>query len=292
MGFQAGFAQSKVEDFLTPSDSLNIQRRNGVVISESVLAVGSLAALSQVWYDDYEKSDFHFINDNAQWLQMDKAGHVFSAYHMGRFGYEALAWSGVSEKDRLIYGSTLGFVFLSTVEVFDGFSSEWGASAGDMAANAAGTALFVSQQLWWKEQRIIPKFSFHTTPYASARPQVLGSAVSEQVLKDYNGQTYWLSGNVHSFFKSSKIPKWLNLAFGYGAEGMITGEDRLVNTVFLPESTRFRQYYLSFDVDLSKIETKSHLLKTIFSVFNTIKIPAPTLEISEKGITKFHPIYF
>jgi hypothetical protein len=289
---QVGFAQNSIEDFLKPSDSLNIKRRNAVIISESVLASGALIGLSQVWYDDYEKSDFHFINDNGQWLQMDKAGHVYSSYHLGRFGYETLAWSGLREKDRLIYGSTLGFVFLSAVEVFDGYSSEWGASMGDVAANAAGTALFVSQQLVWKEQRLIPKFSFHATPYASARPDVLGSTVGEQILKDYNGQTYWLSVNVHSFFKESKVPKWFNVAFGYGAEGMITANDSFVNTVFLPEKERFRQFYLSLDVDLSKIETKSHLLKTVFSLFNSIKIPAPTLEINEKGITKFHPIYF
>lgn len=289
---QAGLAQTKTDDFLKPSDSLNGQRRNAVIYTESVLAAGALVGLSQVWYDDYEKADFHFVNDNIQWLQMDKVGHVYSSYHMGRFGYDALAWAGVREKDRLIYGSTLGFVFLSTVEVFDGYSSEWGASWGDVAANAGGTTLFVGQQLLWKEQRITPKFSFHTTPYASARPEVLGETVTEQVLKDYNGQTYWLSVNLHSFMKASKIPKWFNVALGYGAEGMITGEERLVNTVFLPEKERFRQFYLSFDVDLSRIETKSHLLKTIFSVFNTIKIPAPALEINTKGITKFHPVYF
>lgn len=280
------------EDFLKPSDTLNKPRRNGVIYAESGLAAGALIGLGQVWYSDYEKSDFHFVNDNAQWLQMDKAGHVYSAYHLGRFGYEALAWSGVREKDRLLYGSTLGFVFLSTVEIFDGYSAKWGASWGDIAANAGGTALFVSQQLLWKEQRITPKFSFHTTPYASARPEVLGETVPEQLLKDYNGQTYWLSINLHSFAKSSKIPKWLNVAVGYGAEGMVTGNDRFVNTVFLPEQERFRQFYLSLDLDLSKIETKSHLLKTIFSVVNTIKIPAPALEINTKGTTKFHPFYF
>jgi hypothetical protein len=43
------------------------------------------------------------------------------------------------------------------------------------------------------------------------------------MLKDYNGQTYWLSVNLHSFYKGSKIPKWLNLAIGYGANGMLTG---------------------------------------------------------------------
>lgn len=287
-----GFGQAKIDGFLKPSDTLNKPRRTIVIGTESVLAAGALYGLSAVWYDDYEKSGFHFINDNAQWLQVDKAGHVYSSYQMGRFGYEALQWAGVERKDRLIYGSTLGFVFLSAVEIFDGYSSRWGASLGDVGANAAGTALFVSQELLWKEQRIVPKFSFHTTPYASARPEVLGSSVSEQLLKDYNGQTYWLSANVRSFFKSSQFPKWLNVAVGYGAEGMITGNDAFVNTVFLPEDHRFRQYYLSLDVDLSKIETKSHLLKTLFSMVNSIKIPAPALEINEKGITKFHAIYF
>jgi hypothetical protein len=71
-------------------------------------------------------------------------------------------------------------ICLTAVEVLDGFSSEWGASSGDIIANASGTALFVSQELLWKEQRITPKFSFHTT-YAQYRPNVLGSS-PEQML--------------------------------------------------------------------------------------------------------------
>jgi hypothetical protein len=94
-------------------------------------------------------------------------------------------------------------LLLTAVEVLDGFSSEWGASSGDIIANASGTA-FVSQELLWKEQRITPKFSFHTTQYAQYRPNVLGSSLAEQMLKDYNGQTYWLSVNLHSFYKGSK----------------------------------------------------------------------------------------
>ncbi|HCQ11827.1 DUF2279 domain-containing protein [Flavobacterium sp.] len=286
------FSQSSIDSFLKPSDSLNKQRRNGLVISEAVVATGALVALNQLWYADYPKSDFHFINDNDQWLQMDKVGHVYSSYHLGSFGAQALKWSGCDRKSQLIYGSTLGFVFLSAVEVFDGYSSEWGFSLGDFAANAGGTALYVSQELAWKEQRIVPKFSFHTTKYASARPEVLGSSVSEQLFKDYNGQTYWLSANIHSFFKNSKIPKWLNIAVGYGGEGIVTGSDDLVNPIFFPEQQRTRQFYLSFDADLTKIKTNSHILKTIFSVFNTIKIPAPTFEIRSLGDAKFHFLYF
>lgn len=289
---QYSIAQNTIETFLKPSDTLNKKRLNTLISSETAIGAATLIGLNQVWYADYPRSDFHFINDNAEWLQMDKAGHVFSSYHLGSFGANALKWSGASRKSQLIYGSTLGLAFMTTVEVFDGYSANWGASLGDVVANVSGTALYVSQELLWKEQRIVPKFSFHTTPYASARPNVLGNSIPEQVLKDYNGQTYWLSANIHSFAKTSVVPKWLNVAFGYGAEGMITGDDEFVNTVFLPESKRYRQFYLSFDVDLTKIETKSHFVKTILTVFNTIKIPAPTFEIKGLGGTKFHWLYF
>lgn len=290
--FSFGFSQCSLNSFLKSSDTLNKQKRNTVIISEAVLASSALVGLNQLWYADYPKSSFHFINDNNEWLQMDKAGHVFSSYQLGSFGANALKWSGCNRTSQMIYGATAGFVFLSAVEVFDGYSSQWGASSGDIIANASGTTLFISQELLWKEQRIVPKFSFHTTEYASARPNVLGSSFTEQVLKDYNGQTYWLSANLHSFFKQSKIPVWLNLAVGYGAEGMITGKDELVNSVFFSEKQRKRQFYLSFDADLTKIKTKSHVLKTVFSVINTLKIPAPTIEINRFNDVKLHLVYF
>ena len=289
---QITVAQNSIENFLKPSDILNKKRLKTLAISEVAIGSATLIGLNQLWYADYPRSNFHFINDNAEWLQMDKAGNVFSSYHLGSFGANALKWSGASRNSQLIYGSTLGLAFMTTVEVFDGYSKNWGASLVDIAANVSGTALFVSQELLWREQRIVPKFSFHTTPYASARPNVLGNSIQEQILKDYNGQTYWLSANIFSFAKSSKIPKWLNLAFGYGAEGMITANDEFTNTVFLPESKRYRQFYLSLDVDLTKIKTNSHFVRTILTVLNSIKIPAPTIEIKGSGGTKTHFIYF
>lgn len=291
-GIQVLFAQSKIDLFLKPSDTLNVKRQNAVFISQAVVSSATLLALNQLWYKKYAQRNFHFVNDNAQWLQMDKAGHLFSAYHVGRVGAEMLQWSGSDKKTQRVYGATLGFTFLSVVEIMDGFSAEWGASWGDVVANASGTALYIGQDLLWNEQRIIPKFSFHQTVYPTARPSALGKTFNEQILKDYNGQTYWLSANIASFVPNTRIPKWLNLAAGYGAEGMITGDDVLVNTIFFPESERVRQFYLSFDVDLTRIETKNHTLKTIFSLFNTIKFPAPTLEISSKGRFRWHAVYF
>lgn len=290
--FQSILAQNSFDNFFKPSDSLNKKRQNSVFVTEAVLASGALIGLNQLWYADYPKSDFHFINDNSEWMQMDKLGHLYSSYHIGRFGAEALNWSGVSKKNQLIYGASLGFMFLTAVEVMDGFSEEWGASMGDVFANAAGTALYVSQELIWKEQRIIPKFSFHTTEYANYRPDLLGSTMPEQILKDYNGQTYWFSANLYSFSKKSKIPKWLNVALGYGAEGMIGENDAKKNLIFPIKSKKYRQFHLSLDLNLTKINTKSHFLKTVFSVLNTVKIPAPTLEYSPQRGFKFHALYF
>lgn len=289
--FSFGFTQS-INTFLKPSDSLNKSRFKGVVISETALASLALVGLNQLWYSDYPHSNFHTIDDSSEWLQMDKVGHLFSTYHLASFGANSLKWSGADRKSQLLYGSTIGFAFLSVVEVFDGTSSQWGFSWSDMAANATGTTLYVSQELLWNEQRIVPKFSFHTTQYASVRPNVLGNSFSQQILKDYNGQTYWLSANVNSFLKQSKIPKWLNVAVGYGADGMITGRSEINDSFLYPETQRKRQFYLSLDADLTKIYTKSQFLKTIFSIFNLIKIPAPTFEINGLGKVKFHYLYF
>ncbi|MTE25315.1 DUF2279 domain-containing protein [Winogradskyella sp. ZXX205] len=283
------FSQSKLNQFLKPSDTLNKPRRNAVIISESSLATLALIGLDQLWYADYPRSSFKTINDSGEWLQMDKFGHVFSSYQLGRIGANTLNWAGISKKDQLLFGSTLGLGFLTAVEVMDGFSEEWGFSWTDMAANVTGTGLYIGQELLWKEQRILLKYSFHRTDFAKQRPDKLGNGLFEEFLKDYNGQTYWLSANLNSFFKTDYIPNWLNLAFGYGADGMLTGEPN--DPLFLNQN-RTRQYYLSLDIDLTRIKTNSNVLKTIFDVFNVIKVPFPAIELNSEGRLKMHYFYF
>lgn len=282
-------SQSKLNQFLKPSDTLNTARKQSVIITEVSLATIALVGLDKLWYADYPRSSFKTINDSGEWLQMDKIGHVFSSYQLGRLGASTLNWAGANQKEQLVYGATLGFGFLTAIELMDGFSEEWGFSWTDMAANLTGTGLFLGQELLWQEQRILMKYSFHRTDFAQQRPNILGNGFTEEFLKDYNGQTYWLSANINSFFKSESIPNWLNLAFGYGADGMLTGE--AMDSEFLNQN-RKRQYYLSLDIDLSRIKTNSHLLKTIFDVFNVIKIPFPTLELDGDGRIKWHYIYF
>ncbi|WP_333695199.1 DUF2279 domain-containing protein [Flavobacterium sp.] len=286
------FSQSRLDSFLRPADSLNTSRRLGVVVSEATLSTAALVGLHELWYSDYEKSAFQFKDDNNDWFQVDKAGHMYSAYHLGRFSAELFSWAGISKRDQMWYGATYGFAFLTAVEVFDGHSEAWGFSWGDVAANATGTLLYVSQELLWDEQRVVPKFSFHSTRYAAQRPELLGEGFGERLIKDYNGQTYWLSVNLHSFAKESRIPKWLNVALGYGATGMLSATAQSNSPILEHVPVRTRQFYLSLDIDLTRIETQSAFLRTLFSVFNTLKIPAPAFEINGLGQTKWHAIYF
>lgn len=286
------FGQTRLDTFLKPSDSISSPRLKLVVASQVVGYTAALVLLHQSWYKDYPQSDFHFINDASHWNQMDKMGHGFAAYHLASFNSMTLRWAGVTSETSRWVGVGTSLAFMTGIELMDGHSKEWGFSWADISANSAGAMLYIGQELLWEEQRIIPKFSFSPTPYAGARSNVLGNSIAEQVFKDYNGQTYWLSSNVASFFESKSIPKWLNVAVGYGSTGMLTAKDKITNLVFLPDDVRTRRFYLSLDVDLTKIQTNSNVLKSIFNGINVLKIPAPTLEISGQGKLSTHLIFF
>jgi len=227
---------------------------------------------------------------------MDKVGHFFTTYQTGRLMMEAFTWAGYSKRQQLWVGGLVGFGYMTAIEIFDGFSRGWGFSWGDQFTNLLGSAAAISQQIGWQEQRIQIKFSYSQSGLAKYNPSLLGKSPYTQVLKDYNGQTYWLSVNPYSFMKkSARFPKWLNIAVGYGAGGMIGARN---NNLIVRDSKgevlnfeRNRRFYLSLDVDLTRINTKSKLLQKIFSVVNILKFPAPALQWSGNQF-KFFYLYY
>ncbi len=277
-------------------DSLQIRpkRLTPTLALAGTAYAGGITGLYFLWYKDYPQSSFHRINDNSAWLQIDKVGHTVTAYHLGKSSYSIFKWAGMPEKKALWLGGLAGFTFQSSVEVLDGFSSNWGFSWGDFAANLTGASFFIGQELLWHEQRISLKFSDSPTSYAKYNPAVLGSNFQERILKDYNGQTYWLSVNLASFLKKeSKIPKWLNIAFGYGGKGLLnTYSNNLSSNCIVPFYSRTRQYYLSLDVDLSRIHSNSSFVKLLLDVASFVKIPFPTLEYNRENGFVFHALYF
>jgi hypothetical protein len=263
---------------------------------------GALVGLNALWYADYPRSGFHFFNDNNEWQQIDKVGHLYSAYSESRATMELWRWAGLSRKKSIWIGGLSGVAYQSIIEILDGFSSEYGFSPGDFTANILGSAAFISQQLAWNDERIQIKFSFHRKNYGAPElderaDKLYGNTEIQRFIKDYNGQTYWLSANIKSFFPETRLPQWLNLSVGYGAEGMFGGVKNIGydddgNVIFdRQDIKRYRQWYLAPDIDFTKIKTNKKGVKILLFVLNSLKFPAPALEFSN-GKFKGHWIAF
>lgn len=265
----------------------NYKLLRGIFAGQSALYLGSIYGLSKSWYKN-PLTRFTVKDDTYEWLQMDKMGHLYTSYQIARHTAALYKTTGISKRQMLVYGAVSGVIFQTPIEILDGFSPDYGFSPGDMVANITGSALYLSQIAFWDEIRIQPKFSFHYTGLAAVRPELLGRTHSERWLKDYNGQTYWFSGSPRSFFKGSKWPAWLCLSVGYGIENMVSAEKGKSSSVgYRP----YRQYYLSLDIDFTKIKTRNKFVKGLGFLVNSLKIPAPALQFSSKGVD-FKPLYF
>ena len=262
----------------------------------------SIVIFNNQWYKDYPKTSFHTFNDSKEWLQMDKIGHGWAAYNAGRASAAMWAWTGIGTKKAVWIGALSSSVYLTVIEILDGHSAKWGWSWADMGANVFGSGLFISQQLGWQEQRIKLKFSFHQKDYGEIMlnqraDDLFGEAWTERMLKDYNGQTYWLSANLKSFFPKSNLPAWLNIAVGYGADGMFGGfENKWDNgdpgsPIDRTDIKRYRQWYLAPDINFSSIKTNKRAVRILLAALDAFKFPAPSLELSN-GQVKVNAIHF
>lgn len=254
---------------------------------QTALYAGSLYGLSKTWYKN-PLTRFQVADDTHEWKQIDKIGHLYTSYQICRHTAELYKKTGISKKQAVIYGAISGFFFQTPIEILDGFSPDYGFSPGDVVANLVGTGLFVGQYALWDEVRVQPKFSFHYTSLAAVRPELLGRDWSERWLKDYNGQTYWFSASPGAFSSNSHWPSWLCISLGYGVQNMVAAEtDKSIELGYGP----YRQYYLSIDIDFTKIKTRSKFVKTVAFMLNTLKLPAPAIGFSRNGVT-FRPLYF
>ena len=286
-----------------PLDSVIQKNRTKWVIAANISGYGAtMIGLYHAWYRQYPQSSFHTFNDWKEWKQVDKVGHVYSAYIESMASMELWRWTGMERKKRIWIGGLSGMAYQTTIEILDGFSKQWGWSWGDIGANTLGSGALIAQELAWNEQRIQLKFSFHRMNYKDAvlnnrSDDLFGKSGMERMLKDYNGQTYWASFSLRSFFPKSKLPPWLNGAIGYGASGVFGGTENIAkdaagNTVFnRTDIVRRRQWYLAPDIDWKKIPTRKKGVRFLFTFLNAFKLPAPSLEFS-KGKWRFHPLYF
>jgi len=269
-------------------DSCHCKSR--VPLTSVFLGSGSLLMLQQAWYSQYPQSRFHLFNDNDEWLQMDKVGHAFTNYQISANVFRAYMNTGYDRTKANRYAMITSLGYMTGIEILDGFSSQWGFSSGDFIANVFGSGLFYFQEKFWQEQKIQSKFSYQNSPYAKFNSAQLGDNFQQRLLKDYNGQRYWLSFNTNVFYRNDNaFAKIFAISLGYGVDQMVYAKTNisLVNN-FQPQ----RKFLFSFDADLKQVKWKRSWMKKLAGYLSIIKIPMPTLEVRGNGKIKFHPIYF
>lgn len=283
--------------FFEPDSQINTTRIWTASSITGVITLGSGIGLYNAWYSQYDQSAFHFFNDWNEWQNMDKYGHAYTTYFQSETAYKVAHWAGIPKKKAIFFGTAYGLLAQTTVEVFDGFSTNWGFSLPDFAFNCLGAGLFAFQQSAWDEQRIRLKFTSRLNrPYEDViftDPEgnvitnlqervydLYGKTVAQRFIKDYNSQTIWLSVNP-SKFGADYIPNWLSIAVGIGGENMFGGFQNswtIDGQVLSYPETRYVQFYIAPDLDWSELNTSSHFLKTLFGLFNTYRLPMPAVE--------------
>lgn len=293
------------------ADSLNSKRRTTNIVFQGVTTVSTLGALQFAWYQDYQSGGFRLFDDWKGWMQMDKIGHSATNYQIAADLYRINRWTGASKKSSIWWAAGMAFGYQLTVEVMDGFSEGWGFSMYDLGFNTIGAGTFLGQQILWDEQRFKLKYSFWPSGLdqmndfgdnyleVQRAQSLFGKGLHEQWLKDYNGQTYWLSANVWSMVgKPDRFPKWLNLSLGYSINGVLGAESNTWNIadgegemLYMSNITRERQLLISLDIDLDHVNLPPYLV-WIRPVVSLIKFPFPALEWNtERGLIA-HPVYF
>lgn len=278
------------------TNRLNERQKDIVVfgsIGTGLVYAGSMTALGHAWYKDQTSGNFRFFNDIQEWGGMDKLGHITTSWWISAWLYDLQQQAHLPKKGSMIRSAVTAGMFMTTIEVFDGFSKGYGFSAYDMLSNFAGIGSFYAQEVLFDKQLVLHRYSYSETIHARYRPQLLGNTLAERMLKNYNGQTYWVSLPIKLFLgKESKFPPWLCLSAGHSISGFLGGDKNPVpqNNMEVVYFDRIHQWKLSLDVDLSKLPFNSKLWKVMASTIRWIKIPAPVVMYSRKNGVQFYPV--
>ncbi|GAB4376724.1 MAG: DUF2279 domain-containing protein [Calditrichia bacterium] len=282
---------SPTPDLYEPSldDGTNWTHTSNVKKSRLMVLVGGFLIgdaigfkkIAELQYNT-QTSSFHFHHwdrDIRVFRQMDKIGHVVESYYMSHFAAKIYRWSGFSARKSVWYGALTGLLWMTQIEVTDGFFANWGFSYLDYTANLLGCGYAVLQQFHPETLKGIRfKVSFWPSDsYLNGKYHM----VSNSILDDYEGFTWWLAFNFHDLMPArwrEGYPRWLSpfgLAIGYSIDK-------------LAEEGNFggdREVFIGLDFDITKIPTgRSKLLKFIKDELNFIRLPLPAVRLTPSTI--------
>lgn len=261
--------------------------RLGVIIAGFVIgdAIG-FSKIADMQYNT-ETSSFHFHEfrrDIQEYKQMDKIGHFVEAYFISYLSSKIYRWSGFSAKKSILFGSLTGLLWMTQIEVTDGFFKAWGFSYIDYTMNILGAGYSALQQLY-PEQLKAYRFKVSYWPSEAYKNKEY-STVSQSMLDDYEGFTWWFAVNLHDAMPKrwqNSYPKWLapwGLSVGYGVQN-------IAKDIFSGQ----REIFIGLDFDITKIPTgDSGVLKFTKDMLNFVHLPLPAVRITPSVI--FYGFYF
>lgn len=226
------------------------------------------------WWKDM-RTNFHFMNDWDYALWIDKVGHFYDGILIQHGTSAAFEAANFDIEESMIYGTIGSFLFLTYVEIEDGFGGGWGFSPGDQIANTLG-ALFPLAQFYYPYlKNFLFRFSYypdklHTEGFIQGQQHI--------IFDDYEGQKFWLSFRMKEILPANFAKYWpplLTLSLGTGVKNLDGhGDGR-------------RDFYLALDLDFEEIPLHGRGWQFVKNTLNFLHFPMPGIRVNKDGTTFF-----
>jgi hypothetical protein len=250
-----------------PARAQDTSRINGAKLAlAATLTSGTVVAVHiyqrDAWWQG-GRAPFHFENDWAYALNIDKFGHAYGSYSLAYLFQYIMTWVGFNRPTSVVGGSMLGLGYQLYVEAEDGFHKIYGFSPGDAITDIAGAMIPIAQETFPVLKNFRLKWSYYPSEeYRNA----LKTNKGRVFIDDYQGQIYWVGMDPHFIMGeglSKVIPPWLGLSFGTAVRNLDTG------------GNGEKIFYLTLDYNFSQIETNSDFLRALFTALDFFHLPAP-----------------
>jgi len=226
---------------------------------------------SQTWWKN-RAHYFKFDEDPYYARNVDKLSHVYTANLISASGSILFRWTGLNPTLSIVLGATTSIAYETYIEVNDGFSPDWGFDWGDMAGNFIGALYPVAQHFVKPLQTVNIKWSF--------KPAWLEKKLRNypDLLDDYTSMKFWLTFNPYDLL-SKKIQRYYPSFLGIGLGVTLQNASHVTGT-----ANAFRDFYLAFDIDITKLPGNTDFLIALKKILNFYHIPTPGVKFTHGAV--------
>jgi len=217
------------------------------------------------WWKD-QRSSFHFVDDKAYALGIDKVGHFYAGNLLAHAFSSGLEAGNIQSEQAAIYGGIASLMFELYVEIEDGYGPNWGFSLADAAGDLLGAAYSVGQYYYPVLKNIQARFSY--IPTKELRE---GNHQGGNMIDDYEGQKYWLSFRLKNLMPEAMAQYWpsfLMLSVGMGVKDLDGGGGGT------------REFYIALDLDAEELPLYGKGWQFVKNTLNFFHFPMPGIRIS------------